>query len=170
MEIVESLETNAVLNALHRFLCLSGNKTRHIRADCATTFIVTRNTMSKEMQQAAKSWENSVTFQNYLQTRDIIWEFSIPANSHHQGGVLGADNKKRIPSDFELITLFRETEYVMNCRPLGRYSSDEDDVEALRPIDLITGFMEPIQDTLPICDTKINDKFRRGYKLKLKGK
>ena len=134
--------------------------------------------MSKETQQAAKSWENSVTFQNYLQTRDIIWEFSTPASSHHQGvverqirtfkevteGVVGADNKKRTPSDFELMTLFRETEYIMNCRPPGRYGSDEDDVEALRPIDLITGFMEPSQDTLPTCDTKIEDKFRRGYK------
>ena len=66
VEIVESLETNAFLNALHRFLCLTGNKTRHIRADCATTFIGARNTMSKETQQAAKNWENSVTFQNCL--------------------------------------------------------------------------------------------------------
>ena len=178
VEMVESLETSAFLNALRRFLCLTGNKTRLIRADCATTFIGAQNIMEKA-QQTAKVRDSSFA-ENHLKT-SITWEFSTPSSSHHQGiverqirtfkevteGVLGSDNKKRTPSDFELMTLFREAEYIMNCRPLGKYGPDEDDVQALRPIDLITGFMEPSDDSLPSDNTSIEDKFRRGHKYTL---
>ena len=51
----------------------------------------------------------------------------------------------------------------MNCRPLGKNISDEDDVEALRPIDLMTGFLKPSDEILPPSDTTFEDKFRRGY-------
>ena len=61
------------------------------------------------------------------------------------------------------MTLFREAEYIMNCRPLGKNISDDDDVEALRPIDLMTGFLKPSDEILPPNDITFEDKFRRGY-------
>ena len=114
VEVVESLETTAFLNAFRRFLCISGNKTRHIRADCATTFIGARNKLNGDTTQMAKRLGYSADVQSYLKRCSISWEFSTPASSHHQGlverhmrtfkevteGVLGADNKKRSPSDF----------------------------------------------------------------------
>ena len=175
--MVESLETTAFLNALQQFLCITGNKTRHIRADCATTFIRARNKLNGDTTQMAKRLEYSADVQSYLKKCSIIWEFSTPASSHHQGllerhirtfkevtkGVLGADNKKRSPSEFELMTLFREDEYIMNCRPLGKSISDEDDVEALRPIDLMNGFLKPSFLKPKYSGTTFQDKFRRGY-------
>ena len=62
------------------------------------------------------------------------------------------------------MTLFREAEYNLNCRLLGRYGSDEDDIEALRPLDLMTGFLEPDHETCLPCGAKFGDKFRRGRK------
>ena len=122
VEVVDFLKTTAFLNALRRFLCITGNKTCHIRADCATTFIGARNKLNGDTTQMARRLEYSADVKSYLKRCSIIWEFSTPASSHHQGlveqhirtfkevtgGVLGADNKKRSPSDFELMTFFRE--------------------------------------------------------------
>ena len=52
----------------------------------------------------------------------------------------------------------------MNCRPLGKYKVDVDDVQPLRPLDLMTGYMEPQDDSLPMWDVEPNDKLRRGHK------
>ena len=79
-------------------------------------------------------------------------------------GILGASNQKRVPTDFELLTLFREAECIMNCRPLEKYKVDVDDLQPLRPLDLMTGYMEPQDDSLPMWDVEPNDKLRRGHK------
>ena len=53
VEVVESLETTTFLNALRRFLCLTGDKTRHIRSDCTTNFVGARNVMDKQLEKLA---------------------------------------------------------------------------------------------------------------------
>ena len=113
-----------------------------------------------------------------LSSTAITWEFSTPASSHHQGtverqirtfkevceGILGADNQARLPSDFELMTICRQAEYIMNCRPMGKFVGNQDDVKALRPIDLITGYLDPSDSyLLPNETTNIRDKLRRGH-------
>ena len=177
IEAVESLETTAFLNALRRFLCLTGNQTSHIRSDCATTFVGARNVMEREMSKIMRKATRSADVQSYLRSNGITWDFSTPVSSHHQGlierqirtfkevseGILGSNNHKRVPSDFELLTTFREAEYVMNCRPLGKHRSDEEDIQPLRPLDLMTGYMEPNEDSLPAWDTEPKDKLRRGH-------
>ena len=179
VEIVESLETTAFLNALRRFLCLTGSKTRHIRSDCSTTFTGAANLMSKEDQLKLQRAEQSTDIHQYLQKYSISWDFSTPGSSHHQGlverhirtfkevsrSILGVNNQTRTPSDFELITVFREAEFIMNCRPLGRRSRGVDDFQALRPLDLMTGFLEPEDDTLTLSSTDPGDRLRRGHKL-----
>ena len=125
----------------------------------------------------AKRLGYSADVQSYLKRCSIIWEFCTLASSHHQslverhictfkevtGGVLGAYNKKRSPINFELMTLFHEAEYIMKCRPLGKNISNEDDVEALQPIDLTTGFLKPSDEIFPPSGTTFEDKFQQGY-------
>ena len=48
IELIELLKTKAFLNYLKHFLSLTGNNTRHIRNDHATTFVGANNVWSKE--------------------------------------------------------------------------------------------------------------------------
>ena len=175
IEIVESLETIAFVAALRRFLCLTGNQTRLIRSDCASTFIGAKNLMARELKQVLVNTSKSPDVQKTLQDAEIKWSFSTPLGSHHQGtverqirtfkevcqGVLGPDNRQRNPTDFELQTIFREAEYIMNCRPLGKCIGDQNDILPLRPIDLMTGFLEPT-NLLDHKNTSPTDELRRG--------
>ena len=174
---VESLETTAFLNASRRFLCLTGNQTSRIRSDCATTFVGARNVMKREMSKIMRKATRSADVQSYLRSNDIAWDFSTSVSWHHQGlierqirtfkeesqGILGSNNHKRVPSDFELLKTFREAENIMSCRPLGKHRSDEEDIQLLRPLDLMTRHMEPNGDSLPTWDTEPKDKLRRGH-------
>ena len=176
IELVESLEATAFLNCLQRFLCLTGNKTHHLRSDCATTFVGAKNILTQQIEDAMKKANGSKSVQDFIKDAGITWNFSVPAASHHQGtverqirtfkevcdGILGAKNSKRYPSDFELLTLLREAEYIMNCRPLSMRAGGLDHVQPLRPIDLLTGFMEPSDRELIVGNTSPKDKFRRG--------
>ena len=162
VEVVESLTTTSFLNCFQRFLCLTAYKTEHVRSDCSTTFTGANNVLKA----------NSLL-------EGIAWEFSTPSSSHHQGTVerqirtfkevcdciLSAENQKRVPSDFELMTVCRQAEYILNTRPLGKFVGDQDDPKPLRPIDLITGFLDPSDDQ-SFChdDTTARDKLLRGHK------
>ena len=141
--------------------------------DCATTFIGANNVLNPE---SAKTTCESMKLRDSLSSTAITWQFSTPASSHHQGtverqirtfkevceGILGADNQELIPSDFELMTIWRQAEYIMNCSPMGKFVGDQDDVKALRLIDLITGYLDPSNsDLLPNEATNIRDKRRR---------
>jgi len=176
IEIVESLETTAFLNALRRFLCLTGDKTRHIRSDCATTFVGARNFMDKELQRISHLAASTVV-QDWVKSRQIDWEFSTPASSHHQGlverhirtfkdvadAIFGPKFQKRTPTDFELLTVFREAELVVNCRPLGQFAGDEDDCQPIRPVDLMTGYMAPDNHGTAIYYSSARDELRKGF-------
>ena len=59
------------------------------------------------------------------------------------------------------MTLLREAEYIMNCRPLSKRAGGLDHVQPLRPIDLLTGFVEPSDRELIVGNTSPKDKFRR---------
>ena len=98
-----------------------------------------------------------------LKRNEIRWEFATPAGFHHQGtivrqilifkevckGILGVQNLRRLPSDFDLMTIIRQTEYVMNWQSLGKCIGDQDDILPLRPIDLLTGSMQPSTREFP---------------------
>ena len=177
IELVESLEATAFLNCFRRFLCLTGNKTCHIRSDGATTFVGAKNILDRDLAKTKTKATNSMEVQNFSREAGVIWDFSTPTASHHQGtverqirtfkevsdGILGAKNNKRPPSDFEFMTLLREAEYIMNTRPLGKCVSTLDNIQPLRPIDLMTGFMDPSDQGYSMRDaTNSKDKFRRG--------
>ena len=74
VELVESLKTTAFLNALRRFLRITGNETRHICCDCATTFVGARNVLRTEAKSSgyfhdahSKDWIRKST--------EITWGF-----------------------------------------------------------------------------------------------
>ena len=111
IEVVESQETTAFLNAFRRFQCLNGNKTKHICSDCATNFIGAQNIMREELKLAVRAFESSAEIKQWLMNREVTREFSTPASSDHQGfierkirtfrdvteGVLKSDNAERCP-------------------------------------------------------------------------
>ena len=79
-------------------------------------------------------------------------------------GILGAANQKRLPTDFELITICRKEEYIMNTWRLGKFIGYQDDAKSLRPIDLLTGYLNPRDDDLLFSETTTaKDKLRRGH-------
>ena len=61
------------------------------------------------------------------------------------------------------MTVIREAEYVMNCKPLGHYMGDEDDVMPIRPIDLMTGYMEPNSEGIYSTAPFTGDELRRSH-------
>ena len=105
-EIVELLETITFAAALRRFLCITGNQTRLIRSDCASTFISVKNLMFRELKQVLVNNSKSPDVQKFLQGEEIDWGFFTPLGSPHQRtverqirtfkevcqGVLGPDN------------------------------------------------------------------------------
>ena len=54
IELVESLKATAFLYCLRRFLCLTGNKTHHLRSDCVTTFMGAKNILTQQIEDAMK--------------------------------------------------------------------------------------------------------------------
>ena len=133
LEVVESPETSAFLNAFHQFQCLSGFRTKHIRSDCATTFVGAHNALEKDCKNVLKDLQRCEEVQAQIGKQKIVCDFSTTASSHHQGlverriclfrevieGILGPGFHKRTPTDFELMTMCKEAEYVMNCKPLA---------------------------------------------------
>ena len=147
----------------------------NIRSNCATTFIGGNNFFNPELAQT--TWE-SIKLRGSLSNTAITWEFSTPTSSRHQGTVerqirnfqkvceeiLGANNQAHLPTDFELMTICHQAKYIMNCIPMGKFVGDQNDVKALRPIDLITGYLDPSNsDLLPNETINIRRKLRRGH-------
>ena len=91
-----------------------------------------------------------------LATRGIVWRHSPPLASH-QGGVfesiirlvrktmtgLMEDRYWRTLSDDQLLTLAKEIEHILNCRPLTRSSLDPDDLSAISPMTILTSCLAP---------------------------
>ena len=99
---------------------------------------------------------NKLRIVNELSPKRVEWHHAPPLASH-QGGVyeamirlirkamdfLMADRKIRTLTDEGLVTLFKGIEYILNCRPLTRVSTELEDVETLSPIMLLTGSVAP---------------------------
>ena len=71
---------------------------------------------------------------------------------------------KRTPSDFELLAIMREAEFVMNCQPLDCCSGNVNMLQALRPLGLITGFLVPVNEGGIQMEFDPKDTLKRGYR------
>ena len=171
MQVAYSASTESFLTALRRFLCSTGNVTRLLRSDNGTNFVGASN----EMKKALNEFDASPKREEYLARRAIEWEFGPPHSSHH-GGIFERQNRTirkimlglpelttRQPNDDELLTLFLESEYIMNTRPLIKHVSKES-IVPLRPIDHMVGVIPPCNAEESTHLSSPGDRLRKGYR------
>ena len=169
LEIAYDLTTGSFLMALRRFLAARGSSTKTIYCDNGTNFIGARSELKRGLERLRRR-----EICNELSPRGIAFRHSPPLASH-QGGVWEAilrlvrkamdavltDKYYRKLSDEGLWTLLKEIEYMLNCRPLTRVSSDPEDFRALSPMTLLNGCIDP---QLP-SDVFVNsDGLRASYR------
>lgn len=141
IEIADSLDTDAFLNALRRFISRRGHP-KIIRSDNGTNFCAGE----RELREAIGHW-NQRKIGNYLQQRNVKWIFNPPA-APHMGGVwermvqstkkiLKALVKEQVLTDESLRTLVTEVEGILNSRPLTSNNDHPNDLEPLTPNDLL---------------------------------
>ncbi|XP_006811478.1 uncharacterized protein LOC102806687 [Saccoglossus kowalevskii] len=143
LEIAHSLETDACINAIRRFMARRG-PVRSIRSDNGTNLVGSE----KELRHALEGLDQS-RMNDVLCAEGIEWHFNPPAASHF-GGVWERmirsirkilysllREQPRIVDDETLSTLFCEAENIVNNRPLTTTSSDPNDLLPLTPNMLI---------------------------------
>ena len=169
LEVAYDLTTGSFLMALRRFLATRGNSTKTIYCDNATNFIGAELELKRGLERIKRR-----EICNELTPRGIEFKHSPPLASH-QGGVWEAiirlvrkamtaimtDKYFRTLSDEGLVTLFKEVELILNCRPLTRVSGDPTDFRALTPMTLLNGSMAP---QLPMDVFAKTDGLRASYR------
>ena len=166
IEKLNSLETDAFINALIRFVSRRGCP-KTVRCDNATNFVGGNNELSKSLRQLDRN--------KIVQTArrfNTEWIFNTPLASHHGGvwerlirtirKVLTAIlHKNARLTDDSLHTFFCEVENVVNGRPLTKCSSDVNDETPLTPNHLLIlgGNM-----SLPIGVFHDSDKYRKQWR------
>ena len=141
LEMTYSLDTQSFLCAFSRFVARRG-KPRTVFSDNGTN--LTRG--CKELKEEISSFNKKKINATMLQD-NITWHFNPPHASHMNGvtermirsvrGVLFGLLKRAPLKDETLVTLFAETEYIVNSRPVTATSSDVDDPAALTPNHLL---------------------------------
>ena len=138
IELITSLDTSSMKNALSRFFALRG-RCALLRSDRGTNFIGACGEI--DMQQVSSSIERS----------ECRWEFNAPHASHHGGAwerkigqikrILDAaliQMGTRYLTQDELNTLFQEAAAIVNSTPLWKVSADPNDPQPLSPMMLLT--------------------------------
>ena len=148
LETLNSMETDAFINALRRFTNRKG-KVREIRSDQGTNFVGGKNELIAALQEV-----DTDSIKNFLlkQGSDLItFKMNVPGASH-MGGIwerlirtvrsvlsgLLVDHSKQL-DDESLRTPFTEAENIVNSRPLTIDNlSDADSPEPITPNHLLT--------------------------------
>ena len=141
LEMSASLDTDAFINVLRRFIARRG-PVQMIRSDNGTNLVGAE----RELREAIRQWNES-QIESFLLQKNITWRFNAPGASHHGGTwerlirstrrvMLGLVREQTL-SDDGLATLFAEVESVLNSRPLTRSSSDPNDLTCLTPNHLL---------------------------------
>ena len=140
IEMAESLETDAFINVLRRFIARRG-QVKIFRSDNGTNFVGAE----KEIKASIAEWNDQA--EDFCQVREIEWKFNSPSASHHGGvwermirsarKILLSLTEQQTLTDDRLSTLFAETEIIMNSRPLTKVSDDPRDLRCITPNDLL---------------------------------
>ena len=140
LEMAESLETDAFINVLRRFIARRG-QVKVIRSDNGTNFVGAE----KEIKESIEAWNDEAN--DFCQIRGIEWKFNAPGASHHGGvwermirsarKILLSLTEQQTLTDDRLSTLFAEAESIMNSRPLTKVSDDPRDLRCITPNDLL---------------------------------
>lgn len=141
LEVAESLETDACINALRRFISRRG-QVEHLRSDNGTNFIGAERELKKALVAL-----NQDMIQGTMSQVGIRWSFNPPAGSHHGGvwermirlvrRVLTSILRQQTLDDDGLHTVFCEVEAILNDRPITKLSDDPSDLEPLTPNHLL---------------------------------
>lgn len=145
IEVADSLDTDAFINALRRFIARRG-LVREIRSDNGTNF-----TGADRELKACLDEMNQDRIKDMLSKYGIVWLFNPPSASN-MGGVwerlirsvrkvlsgLLYEHGNRLDLD-SFTTLLCEVESIINSRPLTFVSDDPDDPQPLAPTHILTG-------------------------------
>ena len=137
LEMATSLDTDACINALRRFMSRRGQVT-HMLSDNGTNFVGSE----RELREALAKLNHS-KIQGALLQHGIKWSFNTPAASHHGGvwervirmirKVLNSVLRLQTLDDDGLHTVLCEVEAILNDRPITKLSEDPNDLEPLTP-------------------------------------
>ncbi|KAM4561412.1 uncharacterized protein V3H82_015431 [Fundulus diaphanus] len=147
LEVASSLDTDACLNAIRRFLARRG-QVKEMYSDNGTNF----RAAESEMRKMICEW-NTSKIEKHLQQKGVQWHFNPPTGSHHGGTwerlirsvrkILNTTVKEQMMDEESLHTLLCEAEAIMNSRPITKASSDINDLEALTPNHLLLLKVKP---------------------------
>ena len=162
LEVACSLDTDAFLNVLYRFIARRG-KPSIIRSDNGTNFVGAK----AELASCVKNWNINKISEALLQ-QEIKWIFNPPGASH-MGGVwehqirtvrtiLHALLQQQQVDDDTLNTVFCIAENIVNGRPITKLSDDPSDDTPLTPNHLLLLRSGPV---CPPCVTSKQDLYRR---------
>ena len=79
LEVASSLDTDACLNAIRRFIARRG-QVKEMYSDNGTNF----KSADSELKKSIKDW-NTSKIANTLQQKGVQWNFNPPTGSHHGG-------------------------------------------------------------------------------------
>ena len=137
LEVAPSLDTDACINAIRRFISRRGQVST-MRSDNGTNFVGAE----KELREAL-SLLNHKLIQGVLLQDGSQWSFNPPSASHHGGvwervirmvrKVLTSVLRLQTLDDDGLHTVLCEVESILNGRPLTKLSDDPTDLEPLTP-------------------------------------
>lgn len=141
IEVTESLDTDAFINAFRRFSSTRGTP-KVVYSDNGTNL----RAGDKELRESIELW-NQDRINNSMLQKNIKWQFNPPAASH-MGGVwervirtirkiLRALLGNQVVSHEVLITTMSEIQAILNSRPLVASSNSPQDLEALTPNHLL---------------------------------
>eukprot|EP00112_Aurelia_sp_Birch-Aquarium-sp1_P008827 Seg1983.6 transcript_id=Seg1983.6/GoldUCD/mRNA.D3Y31 product="hypothetical protein" protein_id=Seg1983.6/GoldUCD/D3Y31 len=164
LEVVESLETDAFINSLERFMNRRGHPNL-IVSDCGSNF----RGADRELKVCLKELDQE-KIKTFASNRRVKWKFN-PPSSPHMGAAwerlvrsaktaLKAILKGRLVDDFSLATIFTEAEGIMNSRPLTATSDDINDLEALTPNHFLLGRASPNLPPGIFYETDISNRKR----------
>ncbi|KAK3729294.1 hypothetical protein QZH41_002213 [Actinostola sp. cb2023] len=141
LELAQSLETDAFIMVLRRFINTRGT-VKELRSDNGTNFVGAE----RELRLAIKGW-NQQQIEDELRVHNCEWVFHPPGASHMSGvwehlirsvkrsmkGIIG----ERMVDEEVLRTVLSEAQGIANSRPLCHNSDDVRDVEAITPNHLL---------------------------------
>ncbi|PFX18770.1 hypothetical protein AWC38_SpisGene16834 [Stylophora pistillata] len=127
IKVANTLNTDSMINALRRFICLRGCP--EIRRNCETNL----TKADKELKEAITEW-NQPKINGFCPQRGIQWIFNPPRASHMRGAwdrmirsvhqILKALFKEQVVCDEVLNTVLTEATNILNSGPLTRNNDD----------------------------------------------
>ncbi|XP_057705305.1 uncharacterized protein LOC130923571 [Corythoichthys intestinalis] len=168
IEVIESLDTSSLINALRRFLAIRG-PVKTIRSDRGTNFI----SACKELKIPSNMDNTAV--QAYLREQGCTWTFNRPHASHFGGSwerMIGLARRILDTMFFQLkntklthevlVTFMAEVSAIINARPIVPVSTDPGDPQILTPATLLTQKGTPLQ--APAGDFTVSDLYRHQWR------